>query len=323
MPNPLTHFLLRPLGLLRRRRLHRRIAGARALFHGDDVWYALDQLGIPGFGTDLVRLDFPPNIGPPFAQSRSSPRSPEIEQAIAATLPRARARLAAVLAHAPCRADWLDHADPTRPTLPQWDNLFLTPVDMVTLFGMIAELRPARYVEIGSGISTRVVHAARAAARLATEIISIDPAPRVEIEALCDRAVRARLEDQIDVVRSLLQPGDVLFFDGSHRAFPGSDVTRFFLDVLPRLPAGVVVHIHDIYLPDDYPERAWDRLWSEQYLLAAWLLGGGQGLEILLPCAELCRDPEACRLLTAVPALAGGTDALAASSFWLRRIAPG
>jgi len=313
--------LARLFARLRRERLHRRIAGAQAVLAGDDAWYALDRLGIPGFGTRLLRIDFPPDVGPDFAATRSSPRSPEIAALFAAALPAARRRLAAALAQPPARSAWPERPDPSRPSLPAWDNWFLTPVDMVTLHGMIAALRPARYIEIGSGMSTRVVHAARQAASCATEIVSIDPSPRVEVEALCDRAIRARLEENLDPVLSLTRPGDILFFDGSHRSFPGSDVTRFFLDLLPRLPPGVVVHIHDIYLPDDYPPRAWDRLWSEQYLLAAWLLGGARGLEILLPCAELCRDPESLALFAAVPALSAGQAPPASSSFWLKTVA--
>ena len=295
-----------------------RVAAARSLLAGRFRWHALDSLGIPGHGTDLVRLDFPPDVGASFAPSRALPRSPALAALFAAALPAARSRLERILSVAPARSLWPERPDASQPALPAWDNLFLTPFDMVSLFGMIADLRPARYVEIGSGMSTRVVSSARQAAGLSTEIVSIDPSPRVEVEALCDRAIRARLEDCLDLVRSLLRPGDVLFFDGSHRSFPGSDVTRFFLELLPALPAGVVVHIHDIYLPDDYPARLWERLWSEQYLLAAWMLGGARGIEILLPCAELGRDPASRPRLAAAPALAATPDPGLASSFWFR-----
>lgn len=315
---PPPSLLRRFIGRFRRARLHRRIAAARALLDSADVWYGLDQLRIPGFGTDLVRIDFLPDVGPDFAAQRSSPRPAELCELFDRALPAARRLLAAVLSHAPAADTWPRVPDPARPSLPSWENWFLTPVDLVTLYGMVVEFRPARYVEIGSGMSTRTVHAACRATGSATEIVSIDPSPRVEVEALCHRAVRDRLEDHVDPVVALMRPGDFLFFDGSHRAFPGSDVTRFFVDVLPRLPAGVFVHIHDIYLPDDYPARAWDRLWSEQYLLAAWLLGGARGIEIILPCAELCRDPSALELLCRVPAFAEIPQPLASSSFWLR-----
>jgi hypothetical protein len=91
----------------------------------------------------------------------------------------------------------------------------------------------------------------------------------------------------VDEVLELAVPGSILFFDGSHRSFPGSDVSVFFMKVLPALQPGVVIHIHDIYLPADYPKTVAPRYWSEQYLLAAWLLGGSNGLEVLLPGAHL------------------------------------
>ncbi len=94
-----------------------------------------------------------------------------------------------------------------------------------------------------------------------------------------------------------LEAGDIFFFDGSHRAFMNSDVTVFFLEVLPRLKPGILVHIHDIFLPDDYLPW-WDqefyphRYWSEQYVLAASLLAGHKNYEVVLPNHYIGSDPE-------------------------------
>lgn len=77
--------------------------------------------------------------------------------------------------------------------------------------------------------------------------------------------------------------GDIVFLDGSHRVGMGSDVTLFFLEVLPRLAPGVLVHIHDIYLPNDYPPELVGRNYSEQYMLAAVLLAAGSRYLIELP----------------------------------------
>ena len=85
--------------------------------------------------------------------------------------------------------------------------------------------------------------------------------------------------------------GDILFLDSSHRSFQGSDVTVFFLDILPRVRPGVIIHIHDIYLPDDYISGHVSRMWNEQYLLATALLFGGDAFEILFPCWFVHRDP--------------------------------
>lgn len=321
-PAPAFSFLGRVRAYLHRRRLHRAIAGMRELLEGHPTnqWYAFDQLGLRGFGTSLLRVDFPPEVGAESAARRSLRPSPRLETIFAQARPRTRDQLAAILRHVPGRGSWPETPGPDGTTLPAWENPFLTPFDMVALYGMLLEFAPARYVEIGSGVSTLVAHAAKQAGRLATEIISIDPAPRLEIAALCQVNVRARLEDEIERVAALVRAGDILFFDGSHRSFPGSDVTVFFLGLLPRLPGGVLVHVHDIYLPDDYPAPLWDRLWSEQYLLACWLLGGGRGLEIILPCAELARDPHCANLLSAVPRLGGQEPS--GSSFWMRLLAP-
>ena len=80
-----------------------------------------------------------------------------------------------------------------------------------------------------------------------------------------------------------LQSNDIVFDDNSHRSFMNSDVTVFFCDILPELAGGVVAGIHDIFLPDDYPAD-WDvRYYSEQYLLACYLLAGTRRFDVLLP----------------------------------------
>ena len=119
--------------------------------------------------------------------------------------------------------------------------------------------------------------------RLETRITSVDPAPRAEVDELCDRLIRRPLEATELTPFGELEAGDIVFFDGSHRVLMNSDVTVFFLDVLPHLPPGVLVGIHDVLWPEDYLPVWADFMWSEQYLVAAWLLGGGAGMEIELP----------------------------------------
>ena len=84
--------------------------------------------------------------------------------------------------------------------------------------------------------------------------------------------------------------------DGSHQSYTNSDATVFFTEVLPRLPPGVLVYVDDIFLPWDYPPQMSDRWYSEQYLLAAWLLAGDR-LEITLPDFWLCTQPDLHRIL--------------------------
>lgn len=186
------------------------------------------------------------------------------------------------IAHAP---------DPGDPNAPFWTNTWFTALDAAALVTMLAWKRPARYIEIGSGTSTCFARYAVDALSLPTAMTSIDPMPRRHIDRICDRVVRQPLEACDLAVFDELEAGDVLFFDGSHRAFANSDVVVFFFEILPRLRPGVMVHIHDIFIPDDYP-TAWNhRLYNEQYLLAAMLMCAGPPFAVTAPIAYLCQDP--------------------------------
>jgi len=158
---------------------------------------------------------------------------------------------------------------------PFWNNIWLPPLDAISLSGLVAIHRPATYVEVGSGNSTKFVRWIIDELKLPTRIISIDPFPRAEIDAICDVTIRAPLELADQSVFFNLAPNDLVFIDNSHRAFPSSDVTTFFMEILPNLPRNVIFGLHDIFLPFDYPLEWKDRFYNEQYLLAAYLYGGG------------------------------------------------
>ena len=163
---------------------------------------------------------------------------------------------------------------PMRATAPHevaWDNETLPGFDVVTLYGMVRDVAPALYFEIGSGTSTKIARQAVTDGALSTTIVSLDPEPRFDIDAVCDETIRQPIEDVDLSMFDRLRAGDILFYDGSHRCLQNSDVTVMFLDVLPRLPSGVFVHIHDILLPDDYPDIWRERFYNEQYLLEAFL----------------------------------------------------
>ena len=164
--------------------------------------------------------------------------------------------------------------DEGAPFEPYWNNIWFNPSDAAMLCAFLAKHRPKTYLEIGSGHSTIFARWLIKRLDLPTRIISVDPQPRVGIDALCDEVIRQPLEElDLEVFRTLEQD-DILFFDGSHRSFQNSDVTVFFLEILPKLASGVVWHIHDIFLPQDYPQN-WDRrFYNEQYLLASALLAG-------------------------------------------------
>lgn len=220
----------------------------------------------------------------------------------------------------------------TDPLCPRWVNGFFPALDAIALYHFIAEHRPARYLEIGSGNSTMFARRAVADHGLSTRITSIDPLPRAEIDSLCDEVIREPLETASLGLFSSLQAGDVLFFDGSHRSFMNSDVTVFFLDVLPRLAPGVLVQIHDIYLPSDYIRRIGTEHWyNEQYLLGAYLLGGGRNVEIILPNYWITSQPrfvdERAALWDGLGFAWRGGDFpeshLGGGSFWMRTRAAG
>jgi Methyltransferase domain len=153
-------------------------------------------------------------------------------------------------------------------------------VDAELLYCMIRHFKPRRMVEVGSGVSTLL--AAEAIRKNETEgyacsFTAIEPYPRDFLR----RGVPG-LTELLEVnVQSLsidrfcaLEANDILFIDSSHVIKIGGDVVYEFLDLLPRLKPGVIVHCHDIFLPAEYPKRwvlenRW--FWTEQYLLQAFL----------------------------------------------------
>lgn len=167
---------------------------------------------------------------------------------------------------------------------PGWVGPPINAIDLALLYYFVWKHRPATYLEIGSGATTCFARRAVTDHSIPTKIVSIDPEPRSSIDGICDEVIRDGLETLPSLqVFADLEPGDIVFMDGSHRCFMNSDVTVFFLDVLPLLKPGVIVHIHDIVLPFDYPEMFTNWYWNEQYVLAAYLLGMGDRIKILMP----------------------------------------
>jgi hypothetical protein len=129
---------------------------------------------------------------------------------------------------------------------------------------------------------------------------------------------RQRTEDIPLTVFDELRPGDVLFVDTTHTVKTGGDVVRLVLDVFPRLRPGVLVHLHDIFLPYEYP-RDWvvarRRAWGEQYLLQAFL-AFNRGVEVVFPAHALAREHAA----TVADVVRSFRDGVCPGAFWMRRV---
>ncbi len=228
-----------------------------------------------GLGEYLV-LDYPPSA----LVSPRTRREGRLHDLIAAREPDYRRALATIasyeddLAAIPRRGE--NHRTPT------WVNGFLPGLDSTAIYAFLRERRPRTYLEIGSGSSTRFARRAVTDGGLPTRIVSIDPSPRAEVDTLCDVVVRQPLELADSSLFAGLQEGDIVFMDGSHRVFTGSDATVFMLDLLPDMRPGVLIGVHDVYLPDDYPSDIAERHYSEQYMLGALLLGEPAWLRLVL-----------------------------------------
>jgi hypothetical protein len=203
---------------------------------------------------------------------------------------------------------------------PFWVNQWLPIVDGIAIYGLLAHYNPRSFVEVGSGNSTKFAKRAIKDHNLRTNIISIDPHPRADIDQLCDQLVRERLEDIDLSLFTTLGADDIVFIDNSHRSFQGSDVTVFFNEILPMLGKGCIYGIHDIFLPYDYPAEWKDKFYNEQYVLMAYLLGGAGGDEIILPAAYVC-SVEKLRsvLMPAFEDVVRKGAHFGGGGFWLRR----
>ena len=158
-----------------------------------------------------------------------------------------------------------------------------TAVDALTLYMMIRQLKPKRYVEVGSGLSTH--YCSLAAARNASEghplaITCVEPYPFEKLHTIAGINVIAKPVQDVEVsLFEQLNSGDVLFIDSSHILRIDGDVPFLYLEVLPTLDAGVFIHIHDVPFPYNVPYppqlwvfgQEWPMLWNEAMVVQAFL----------------------------------------------------
>jgi hypothetical protein len=132
---------------------------------------------------------------------------------------------------------------------PFWNNEFIPTFDAIALALMLLETKAKTVIEIGSGNSTKFLRSAIEFFKMDTMIVSIDPYPRAEVEELCDQTIRKSLENATEEVLEIFPKRPLVFFDGSHRVLPNSDVMVFFWNCYPRYRAAVsMVSMTSIYL---------------------------------------------------------------------------
>ena len=205
-----------------------------------------------------------------------------------------------------------------------FENPFFSYGDAITLFGLLLILRPQRLFEAGAGYSSCVVmdtndHHLDGS----IDATFLDPHPDPLLDRLPpddpyrERVVRGALQDVPAGMFTSLEANDILFLDSSHVGKMGSDVNDYLFRILPALAPGVVVHIHDIFYPFEYPAswvREHGRSWNEAYLVRAFL-GQNRAFEVIFfndliynAYPELTREK--------MPLCLGNTG----GSLWLRKV---
>jgi hypothetical protein len=205
-----------------------------------------------------------------------------------------------------------------------WNNNFWNNADAIAHYGLVRSRKPPRYVEVGCGWSSLLLKQALERNRgegATTRVTLVEPYPNPSIfphlpaSWLVHRSMLQRAP--LDVFDQL-EAGDFLFYDGSHCAKAGSDVTWFFFRILPRLRPGVIIHLHDIHLPEDYSDDViFERgqTWNEQYLLQAFLMHNPAYAVLLANRYLFHRQPESLKQLCQ------GIQPAVGCSFWMEKTA--
>jgi len=199
------------------------------------------------------------------------------------------------------------------PPAPRWNQDWFPRLDAAAAYAMVRATKPWRIVEVGSGHSTRFLARAVSDGGLDTRITAIDPRPRASIKGLELEWLQTHVETLDERPFSALAANDILFIDSSHQRKPGGDVEFIMNEVIPRLPPGVRVHFHDIFIPDDYPRQwAW-RKYDEQQAVAA-LIGKGV-FSVEFASHPVVKERKLGGVLARLPLVPGAVE----SSLWLTK----
>jgi len=153
------------------------------------------------------------------------------------------------------------------------------PIDTSVLYAFVAAKRPPKIVQVGCGVSTAICLAAAGDAGYVPQVVCIEPYPTPFLYTARDEGKIELIEEPVELldIRCLvdLPANGLLFFDSTHTLGPAGEVSRLILEVLPRVPADVWVHFHDIWFPYDYAPHILDSaifFWHESAMLHAFLV---------------------------------------------------
>jgi hypothetical protein len=200
-------------------------------------------------------------------------------------------------------------------------NTYFAAGDADFLYQFLRTLKPRRVLEVGSGFSTKIAHRALLENARETGVTAlhkcIEPYETDRLHGLGGiDLIATPLEDCTFDWDTELGAGDLLFIDSSHIIRPQGDVLKEYLEILPQLPSGVFIHVHDIFTPRDYPSR-WLKedvlFWNEQYLLEA-MLSCSTRYEVVA-ALNFLKHHHFAELAAACPHLTEGTEP---GSFYLR-----
>jgi predicted O-methyltransferase YrrM len=210
------------------------------------------------------------------------------------------------------------------------DNRYYPTADGSVNYAMLRHFRPKRVIEAGSGFTSAcMLDTSEKFLGGQTQFTFVEPYPD-RLHSLLTPADKERTTIHVKRVQDLplptfdqLEANDLLFIDSSHVGKLGSDVTFLFFEVLPRLKPGVLVHVHDIFWPFEFP-RKWIDLgyaWNEAYLLRAVLMFS-KGFELLLWPSYLETHHAArwAELMPLAQQRASYNPDFGGATIWLRRV---
>ena len=177
-----------------------------------------------------------------------------------------------------------------------FNNKFFEAGDAEIYYQTIRYFKPKKIIEIGSGHSSLLAKQAiknnKKIDNVTTKLTCIEPYENRWLEENDIHVIREKVEE-IDIkIFSDLNKNDILFIDSSHVIKPQGDIIKIFLEILPKLKPGVIIHIHDIFSPRDYPEnwlKVENRFFNEQYLLEG-ILDNSSKYKIMLSLNLLKHD---------------------------------